>query len=68
LPFVTSGIRVGTPAATTRGFGTAEIAELTGWMCDVMDSLDGDKADAAVVEKIRGQVSDLCRRFPVYGD
>ena len=67
-PFVTSGIRVGTPAATTRGFGTAEIAELTGWMCDVMDSLDGDKADAAVVEKIRGQVSDLCRRFPVYGD
>jgi len=62
-PFVTSGIRVGTPAATTRGFGEADVRELAGWMCDVIDS----RGDQAVIERIRARVLDLCRKFPVYG-
>ncbi|MEJ2452663.1 MAG: serine hydroxymethyltransferase [Candidatus Thiodiazotropha sp.] len=62
-PFVTSGIRVGTPAVTTRGCGIAEVEALAGWMCDVLDNI----ADEAVIERVRGQVVDLCRRFPVYG-
>ena len=61
-PFVTSGIRVGTPAVTTRGFGAAECRQLAGWMCDVIDALD----DEAVRERVRGQVAELCRRHPVY--
>ena len=62
-PFVTSGIRVGTPAVTTRGFGAAECRQLAGWMCDVIDALD----DASVRDRVRGQVAELCRRHPVYG-
>jgi glycine hydroxymethyltransferase len=62
-PFVTSGIRVGTPAITTRGLGEAEAGELAGWMCDVMDDVD----NTAVIEAVRGKVLDLCGRFPVYG-
>ena len=62
-PFVTSGIRVGTPAVTTRGFGADECRQLAGWMCDVIDALD----DASVRERVRGQVAELCRRHPVYG-
>jgi len=62
-PFVTSGIRVGTAAVTTRGFGIQEVAELAGWMCDVIDAVD----DAAVIAEVRGKVTALCRRFPVYG-
>jgi glycine hydroxymethyltransferase len=62
-PFVTSGIRVGTPAATTRGFKEGEIRDLTGWMCDVLDHID----DQGVNERVRRQVLDLCARFPVYG-
>lgn len=61
-PFVTSGIRVGTPAATTRGFGVAEIKQLTGWICDILDDL----ADTSIQEKVRKQVLALCGRFPVY--
>ncbi len=61
-PFVTSGIRVGTPAMTTRGLGEAESRELAGWMCDVIDA----RGDADTIERVRGQVLDLCRRFPVY--
>ncbi|ANJ67085.1 serine hydroxymethyltransferase [Halothiobacillus diazotrophicus] len=61
-PFVTSGIRVGTAAITTRGFGTAEARELAGWMCDVIDDLE----NPAVIAAVRAKVSDLCRRFPVY--
>ncbi len=67
-PFVTSGIRVGTPAATTRGFGEREITDLTGWMCDVMDSVEDGNADAGVIAQTRDKVSELCRRFPVYAD
>jgi glycine hydroxymethyltransferase len=62
-PFVTSGIRVGTPAITTRGFGEAESRELAGWMCDVIDDLGSE----AVIEATKSRVLDLCRRFPVYG-
>ena len=61
-PFVTSGIRVGTPAMTTRGFGENEARELAGWMCDVMDDIDNQD----VIESVRGKVLDVCRRFPVY--
>lgn len=61
-PFVTSGIRVGTPAITTRGFGTEEVRELTGWMCDVMDNIDNEE----VITEVRGKVAELCARFPVY--
>jgi glycine hydroxymethyltransferase len=58
-PFVTSGIRVGTPAPTTRGFKEAEIANM---MCDVMENIDDEEVSARVREK----VSNLCLRFPVY--
>ncbi|HDV9023317.1 TPA: serine hydroxymethyltransferase [Escherichia coli] len=61
-PFVTSGIRVGTPAITRRGFKEAEAKELTGWMCDVLDSIN----DEAVIERIKGKVLDICARYPVY--
>ena len=63
-PFVTSGIRIGTPAITTRGFGTGEARELAGWICDIIDNL----GDASVVERVKEQVLEICRRFPVYGD
>lgn len=61
-PFVTSGIRVGTPAVTRRGFKEAEAKELAGWMCDVLDSIN----DEAVIERIKGKVLDICARYPVY--
>ena len=60
--FVTSGIRVGTPAMTTRGFGESKSRTLAGWMCDVLDALD----DERVITRVRGQVEELCGRFPVY--
>lgn len=61
-PFVTSGIRIGTPAVTTRGFGEAECIALAGWIADVIDA----RGDAAVIEKIAAQVKAVCARFPVY--
>ncbi len=61
-PFVTSGIRVGTPAPTTRGFKEAEMIEIANMMCDVMENMEDDTVIAAVREK----VSALCARFPVY--
>ena len=61
-PFVTSGIRVGTPAITRRGFKEAEAKELAGWMCDVLDSIN----DEAVIERNKGKVLDICARYPVY--
>ena len=61
-PFVTSGIRVGTPAVTTRGFREAECRELAGWMCDIIDDLD----DEARIARVRERVAALCARFPVY--
>ena len=68
-PFVTSGIRIGTPAITTRGFGLEETRQLAGWMADVMDSLaegDDDSADETVVARVKSEVLELCARFPVY--
>ncbi|WP_273209276.1 serine hydroxymethyltransferase [Marinobacter subterrani] len=62
-PFVTSGLRIGTPAITTRGFGEAECRDLAGWICDILDNLE----DEAVNSRVREQVSALCARFPVYG-
>jgi glycine hydroxymethyltransferase len=62
-PFVTSGIRVGTPAITTRGFGLAESRDLAGWMCDLIDA----RGDAQTTEAVKARVLDVCARFPVYG-
>jgi glycine hydroxymethyltransferase len=62
-PFVTSGLRIGTPAVTTRGFREAEVQALAGWIADVLE----DVADEAVIERTRRSVLELCRRFPVYG-
>jgi glycine hydroxymethyltransferase len=61
-PFVTSGLRLGTPAITTRGFGVEEAATLTNWICDIL----GDIHDDVMIQRVRGQVVDLCKRFPVY--
>jgi glycine hydroxymethyltransferase len=61
-PMVTSGLRIGTPAVTTRGFKEPEVAQLSHWIADVLDHL----GDESVVERVRGQVMTLCRRFPVY--
>ena len=61
-PFVTSGIRIGTPAVTTRGFGEGECRELAGWICDILDDID----NPAVIERVKAQVTDLCATFPVY--
>ncbi|SEQ85452.1 serine hydroxymethyltransferase [Rosenbergiella nectarea] len=61
-PFVTSGIRIGTPAVTRRGFKEAEVRELAGWIADVLDNVN----DAATLERVKGQVLALCARFPVY--
>ncbi|GKW04319.1 serine hydroxymethyltransferase [Pectobacterium carotovorum subsp. carotovorum] len=66
-PFVTSGLRIGTPAVTTRGFGVAECEQLAGWLCDVLDGLGAD--DGALTEisaRVRQQVVTLCHRYPVY--
>lgn len=61
-PFVTSGLRLGTPAITTRGIGADETRELTGWIADILDDIDNEET----IERVRGQVLDLCQRFPVY--
>jgi glycine hydroxymethyltransferase len=62
-PFVTSGIRIGTPAVTTRGFGEREVAGVAEWISDIVDDL----ANTDVIARVRGQVAELCKRFPVYG-
>ncbi|TCO82108.1 serine hydroxymethyltransferase [Plasticicumulans lactativorans] len=67
-PFVTSGIRIGSPAITTRGFGEAEARQVATWICDILDALRGGEAAAEpVIARVRGEVAALCRRFPVYG-
>jgi hypothetical protein len=67
-PFITSGLRVGTPAITTRGFGEAETIELTGWMCDVLESLENGTSEQVIAE-VKGKVLEICSRagdlFPV---
>ena len=61
-PFVTSGLRIGSPAATTRGFKEKECKELVNWMCDILDDIENEQT----VERVKGQVLALCKRFPVY--
>jgi len=61
-PFVTSGIRVGTPAATTRGFGEKECVDITHWICDICDDIE----NTSVVDEVRAKVESLCSKFPVY--
>ena len=61
-PFVTSGIRVGTPAGTTRGFGESECKDITNWICDICDDLE----NPSVIDEVRAKVEELCSRFPVY--
>ncbi|MBN9570559.1 MAG: serine hydroxymethyltransferase, partial [Alphaproteobacteria bacterium] len=68
-PFVTSGIRLGTPAATTRGFGPAEFREVGKLIAEVVSTLEGknsEEGDPAVEAKVRARVTELCRRFPIY--
>jgi glycine hydroxymethyltransferase len=66
-PFVTSGIRIGTPAITTRGFGLADMATLANWMADVMDSVDQDGGfDRNVTDRVKAEVLELCKGYPVY--
>ena len=62
-PFVTSGLRIGTPAITTRGFGLDESRQVGGWIADVLDAIDNKSA----IERVRAQVLAICGRFPVYG-
>nr|AMK08902.1 glyA protein [Pasteurella multocida] len=64
-PFVTSGIRVGTPSITRRGFKEAESAELAGWMCDVLDAMGKDN-EAQVIAQTKEKVLAICKRLPVY--
>lgn len=64
-PFVTSGLRIGTPAVTTRGFGVPECEQLAGWLCDVLDALESGGSET-VVRQVGEQVMALCRRHPVY--
>lgn len=61
-PFVTSGLRIGTPAVTRRGFKEAEVAELTNWICDVLENIDNDE----VINRVKEQVKAICAKYPVY--
>jgi glycine hydroxymethyltransferase len=61
-PMVTSGLRIGTPAVTTRGFKEPEVTQLSHWIADVLDHM----GDESVIERVRGEAMALCRRFPVY--
>ncbi|MHB1059289.1 MAG: serine hydroxymethyltransferase [Rhodanobacter sp.] len=62
-PFVTSGLRIGSPAVTTRGYEESDVIELTNWICDVLDA----PGDEAVIAKVRDAVTAQCKKFPVYG-
>lgn len=61
-PFVTSGLRIGTPAVTTRGFKENEVSKLANWICDILDNMN----DLAMIERVKKQVLEICDRFPVY--
>jgi glycine hydroxymethyltransferase len=64
-PFVTSGLRIGTPAITTRGFNEADSVELTHWICDVLDSLENGTS-ATVIPEVKAKVLAICAKYPVY--
>ena len=61
-PFVTSGLRLGTPAITRRGFGIEETKQLTGWICDILDDINNEET----ISRVQEQVKEICARFPVY--
>jgi len=61
-PFVTSGLRIGTPAATTRGFKEAEVSEVATWICDIIENMNDD----SVIKEVQDKVMNLCSQFPVY--
>lgn len=61
-PFVTSGLRIGTPAVTTRGFKEKEVKEVAGWIADILDAMD----DETIIQRVKAQVLLLCHEFPVY--
>ena len=63
-PFVTSGLRIGTPASTTRGFKEAEVTQVAEWICDVIEDIDNER----VINEVKEKVIELCSRFPVYSD
>lgn len=65
-PFITSGLRIGTPAATTRGFDERECAELASWICDILDILAEQGSTEAVESEVREKVAEICERHPVY--
>ena len=65
-PFVTSGLRIGTPAVTTRGFDAEECERLAGWICDVLDVLARGEDTVAIEADVRQRVGELCTRHPVY--
>ena len=67
-PFVTSGIRLGAPAGTTRGFGEAEFRQIARWIVEVVDGLaaNGDEGNSAVEAKVKAEVKALCAKFPMY--
>ncbi|MCC5884676.1 MAG: serine hydroxymethyltransferase [Halomonas sp.] len=67
-PFVTSGLRIGTPAVTSRGFGVDDCEALAGWICDILDVLAEQGNSDAVETEVRAKVAELCERHPVYGD
>jgi glycine hydroxymethyltransferase len=62
-PFISSGLRIGTPAVTTRGFKEPEVQQLAHWMADVLDHM----GDEGALQRVRAAVVEICRRFPVYG-
>ena len=61
-PFVTSGLRIGTPASTTRGFKEAEVSEVASWICDILDDINNEQ----IIGEVKKKVEDICSRFPVY--
>ena len=67
-PMITSGIRLGSPAGTTRGFGEVEFRQIGDWINEVVDGLaaNGEEGNSAVEAKVRAEVAELCARFPLY--
>ncbi len=61
-PFVTSGLRIGSPAITRRGFNEQDATDLAGWICDILDNM----GDESVIDAVRGKVAEICKRLPVY--
>jgi len=67
-PTITSGIRLGTPAGTTRGFGQAEFQKVGNYICDVLNSLNSKENTSDIIDEIKSKVISLCNKFPIYGD